>query len=382
MKKISLIFGTRPEAIKLCPLILAMKDHPDFDPHVCVTAQHREMLDQMLAVFGIVPDVDLSIMQPNQTLSLLTSRAITAIDAYLTEYKPDMVIVQGDTTTAFCASLTAFYHNIRIGHVEAGLRTQNKFSPFPEEINRVLTSHIADYHFTPTKVSKDNLLREGISEDKIVITGNTVIDALFFAIERIKKNSLEIPGLPDFMINNPLKHKKLVLITGHRRENFGKGFKSICNAIVTLAKKFPEVEFVYPVHLNPNVQKPVFPILSGFENIHLIEPLSYLPFVALMDRSRLILTDSGGVQEEAPSLGKPVLVMRNTTERPEAVNAGTAKLVGTDHDCIVDNVSELLTDSLTYDSMAQAVNPYGDGKACRRILSACTRFLDGHTKSI
>lgn len=378
--KISVIFGTRPEAIKLCPLILAMKSHPDFEPHVCVTAQHREMLDQMLEVFGIVPDVDLSIMQPNQTLSALTSRAITAIDGYLAENKPDMVIVQGDTTTTFCASLTAFYHNIPVGHIEAGLRTRNKLSPFPEEINRVLTSHIADYHFAPTELSKENLLREGISEDKIFITGNTVIDALFFAIEKVKKHPPDIPGLSEHVLNNPSNHHKLVLITGHRRENFGEGFKSICDAIVTLANKFPGVEFVYPVHLNPNVQGPVFHIMSGLKNIHLIGPLSYLPFVALMERSTLILTDSGGIQEEAPSLGKPVLVMRDTTERPEAVDAGTVKLVGTDRRTIIDNVSTLLTDGKAYNAMANAVNPYGDGKATGRILVACERFLNGHNR--
>ena len=380
MKKVSVIFGTRPEAIKLCPLILAMKSHPDFEPHVCVTAQHREMLDQMLEVFGVVPDVDLSIMQPNQTLSALTSRVITAIDGYLTENKPDMVIVQGDTTTTFCASLTAFYHNIPVGHVEAGLRTRNKFSPFPEEINRVLTSHIADYHFAPTELSKENLLREGIPEGNIFITGNTVIDALFFAIEKVKKHPPEIQGLSGHFLNNPTNHHKLVLITGHRRENFGEGFKSICDAIVTLAKRFPVVEFVYPVHLNPNVQEPVFHIMSGFKNIHLIEPLSYLPFVALMERSTLILTDSGGIQEEAPSLGKPVLVMRDTTERPEAVDAGTVKLVGTDRRTIIDNVSTLLTDDEAYNAMANAVSPYGDGKACGRILTACSMFLNGHNR--
>lgn len=380
MKKISVIFGTRPEAIKLCPLILAMKFHPDFEPHICVTGQHREMLDQMLEVFGVVPDVDLSIMQPNQTLSSLTSRAITAIDDYLTENKPDMVIVQGDTTTTFCASLVAFYHNIPVGHVEAGLRTRNKLSPFPEEINRVLASHIADYHFAPTELSKENLLREGISENKIFITGNTVIDALFFAIKKIKKHPPEIPGLPEYVLNNP--NNNLILITGHRRENFGEGFKSICNATVTLAKRFPEVGFVYPVHLNPNVQEAVFHIMTGFENIHLIKPLSYLPFVALMERSTLILTDSGGVQEEAPSLGKPVLVMRDTTERPEAVDAGTVKLVGTDRMAIIDNVSTLLTDSKAYNAMANAVNPYGDGKACGRILTACEQFLNEHRKDI
>jgi len=370
MKKVSLIFGTRPEAIKLCPLILAMKEHPDFEPHVCVTAQHREMLDQVLDVFGVIPDVDLGLMEPNQSLASLTSRAITAIDEYLVQHKPDLVLVQGDTTTVFCAALATFYHRISVGHVEAGLRTWNKFSPYPEEINRVLATHIADYHFAPTKLSKENLLKEGISKDKIFITGNTVIDALFFAIEKAKKHPFDIPGLPEHLQNNPTNHDKLVLITGHRRENFGEGFKSICNAIVTLAKEFPEVEFVYPVHLNPNVRRPVFDILSGHKNIYLIEPLAYLPFVALIDRSRIVLTDSGGVQEEAPSLGKPVLVMRDTTERPEAVDAGTAKLVGTDKEMIVDNVGLLLTDKNAYNAMANVVNPYGDGKACERILAA------------
>lgn len=381
MKKVSLIFGTRPEAIKLCPLILAMKKHPDFESHVCVTAQHREMLDQMLAVFGVVPDVDLSIMQPNQTLSSLTAKAITAIDGYLVMHKPDMVIVQGDTTTTFCASLTAFYHNIPVGHVEAGLRTRNKFYPFPEEINRILTSHIADYHFAPTRLSKKNLLKEGILEDRIFITGNTVIDALFFAIERIRKHPPDIPGLPENILNNPTNRDKLVLITGHRRENFGKGFKSVCNAIVTLARKFPEVEFVYPVHLNPNVQKPIFHLLKGFRNIHLIEPLSYLPFVALMNRSWLILTDSGGIQEEAPSLGKPVLVMRDTTERPEAVEAGTVRIVGTDKKTIIDSVSLLLTDEAAYNAMVNTRNPYGDGRACERILTVLARLLNSHKGS-
>ena len=370
MKKVSLIFGTRPEAIKLCPLVLALQKNPGFQPHVCVTAQHREMLDQVLDVFGVIPDVDLGLMEPNQSLASLTSRAITAIDEYVVQHKPDLVLVQGDTTTVFCAALASVYHQIPVGHIEAGLRTWNKFSPYPEEINRVLATHIADYHFAPTKLSKENLLREGISKDKIFITGNTVIDALFFAIEKAKKHPLSIPGLPEHLQNNPANHDNLILITGHRRENFGEGFKSICNAIAILAKKFSELEFVYPVHLNPSVQKPVFHILSGFENIHLIKPLSYLPFVALMERSRLILTDSGGVQEEAPSLGKPVLVMRDTTERPEAVDAGTVRLVGTDRRTIIDNVSMLLTDEKAYITMANAVNPYGDGKACQRIVQA------------
>ena len=373
MKKISLIFGTRPEAIKLCPLVLALQRHPDFDPHVCVTAQHRQMLDQVLEVFGVKPNVDLNIMEPDQGLASLTSSAIRALEAYMTEQEPDFVLVQGDTTTVICASLVAFYHRIPIGHVEAGLRTWDKFFPFPEEINRVLTTRMADYHFAPTEWAKNNLLQEGIKEEQIFVTGNTVIDALQIAVQKVRKNPPAIPSLPRELLNCET-HQPLVLITGHRRENFGDGFESICRAISQLSGMFQDAAFVYPVHLNPNVQKPVFHILSGFENIHLIEPLSYPPFVALMDRSRLILTDSGGVQEEAPSLGKPVLVMRDTTERPEAVDAGTAKLVGTDRRTIIDNVSMLLTDEKAYAAMANAVNPYGDGKACARILAACSRF--------
>lgn len=367
MKKISLIFGTRPEAIKLCPLVLELKKHAEFEPHVCVTGQHREMLDQVLEVFGVVPDVDLSLMQPNQTLSALTSRAVTAIDGYLTEHRPDMVIVQGDTTTSFCGALAAFYRRIPVGHVEAGLRTWNKFSPFPEEVNRVLTSHIADYHFAPTKLSKENLLREGISKDRIFITGNTVIDALHIAVEKVRRNPPGIPGLPGELMNGQID-KTLVLITAHRRENFGEGFLNICESISKLAERFADTAFVYPVHLNPNVREPVLRLLGGIDNVYLIEPLSYLPFVALMNRARLLLTDSGGVQEEAPSLGKPVLVMRDTTERPEAVEMGTVKLVGTDKEMIIENVSKLLTNQKAYNAVANAVNPYGDGKACQRII--------------
>jgi len=367
MKKISLIFGTRPEAIKLCPLVLALQRHPDFDPHVCVTAQHRQMLDQVLEVFGVKPDVDLDIMEPDQGLASLTSSAIRALEAYMTEQEPDFVLVQGDTTTVICASLVAFYHQIPIGHVEAGLRTWDKFFPFPEEINRVLTTRMADYHFAPTEWAKNNLLQEGIKEEQIFVTGNTVIDALHFALKKIRHDPQEIPGLPSELMHSQA-HKPLVLITGHRRENFGDGFESICRAISQLSGMFQDAAFVYPVHLNPNVRKPVFDILSGHRNIYLIEPLAYLPFIALMDRCRIVLTDSGGVQEEAPSLGKPVLVMRDTTERPEAVDAGTAKLVGTDKKVITDNVSTLLTDEKAYNAMANAMNPYGDGKACQRIV--------------
>jgi len=376
MKKISLIFGTRPEAIKLSPLILALRDHPTLSPHVCVTGQHREMLDQVLQVFQIDPDVDLKLMCPSQSLGGLTSLAVSAIDRYLDEHKPDMVIVQGDTTTVFCAALAAFYHQIPVGHVEAGLRTWDKRSPFPEEINRVLTSRLADYHFAPTEWARQNLLREEVSPEKIFVTGNTVIDALMFAERKAKECPPQIPGLPPELTNGH-SDRPVVLITGHRRENFGVGFESICQAITHLAGAFPEVAFVYPVHLNPNVQEPVRRILRGRQNIHLIGPLGYLPFVALMARSKLILTDSGGVQEEAPSLGKPVLVMRDTTERPEAVEMGTVKLVGTDVQAIIENVTRLLTDEKAHAAMANAVNPYGDGKACGRIVAACERFLTG-----
>ncbi len=367
-RRISLIFGTRPEAIKLCPLVLELHKHPKFEPHVCVTGQHRQMLDQVLEVFEVSPDVDLNLMQPDQTLAGITARAITAIDGYLADYKPDMVIVQGDTTTSFCGALAAFYRRIPVGHVEAGLRTWNRYSPFPEEINRTMTSRIADLHFAPTAWSKENLLKEGVSEDRIFVTGNTVIDALHIAVKKVRKHPPDIPSVPMELLNGDTR--PMVLITGHRRENFGDGFQNICQAIRELSERFPDTAFVYPVHLNPNVRKPVFDLLSGRANIHLIEPLSYLPFVALMNRSTIVLTDSGGVQEEAPGLGKPVLVMRDTTERPEAVEAGTVKLMGTDGQMILDNVTTLLNDKRGYDVMSRAINPYGDGKACRRIVAA------------
>jgi UDP-N-acetylglucosamine 2-epimerase (non-hydrolysing) len=367
MRKISLIFGTRPEAIKLCPLVLELKKHPEFDAHVCVTGQHRQMLDQVLEVFEVTPDVDLSLMQPDQTLAGLTARAVTAIDHYLGAYQPDMVIVQGDTTTSFCAALAAFYRRIPVGHVEAGLRTWNKLSPFPEEVNRVLTSRIADLHFAPTKWAKDNLLKEGVPPDRVFVTGNTVIDALHIAVEKVRRNPPEIPGLPQEFLHGD--HRPLVLITGHRRESFGEGLRNICRALADLSDRFSDTVFVYPVHLNPNVRAPVFGKLYGRENVHLIEPLDYLSFVALMHRSTLVLTDSGGIQEEAPGLGKPVLVLRDTTERPEAVAAGTAKMVGTDRTTITDQVSALLTGGRAYAAMARAVNPYGDGTACRQIAA-------------
>jgi UDP-N-acetylglucosamine 2-epimerase (non-hydrolysing) len=368
MKKLSLIFGTRPEAIKLCPLVLELKKHPEFETHVCVTGQHRQMLDQVLEVFEVTPDVDLSLMQPDQTLAGLTAQAVTAIDRYLAGYEPDMVIVQGDTTTSLCGALAAFYRWIPVGHVEAGLRTWNKYSPFPEEINRVITSRIADLHFAPTPWSKENLLKEGVPPDRIFVTGNTVIDALHIAVEKVRKSPPGIPGVPKELLNGDIR--PLVLITGHRRENFGHGFRNICEAISQLADRFPDAAFVYPVHLNPNVRQPVFELLSGRNNIHLIEPLRYLPFVALMNRSTIVLTDSGGVQEEASGLGKPVLVMRDTTERPEAIEAGIGKLVGADRRRIVEGVTQLLSDEDAQKAAAKAISSYGDGKACQRIIAA------------
>ncbi|NUQ64162.1 MAG: UDP-N-acetylglucosamine 2-epimerase (non-hydrolyzing) [Pirellulales bacterium] len=378
MARISLIFGTRPEAIKLCPLILKMRERAVFQPHVCVTGQHREMLDQVLHVFGVRPDVDLALMRPNQSLASLTARTIAACDEYLAAAKPDMVLVQGDTTTVFCAAMAAFYRRIPVGHVEAGLRTWRKDSPFPEEINRTLASRLADLHFAPTEESQRNLIRESVPEERIFVTGNTVIDALLYAVDCVRARPPEIAGLPPEVIAN--RQRCVVLITGHRRESFGDGFQSICRAIASLARQNPNVDFVYPVHLNPNVREPVYRILrsnpdSALRNVHLIEPLSYLPFVSLMDRATLILTDSGGVQEEAPSLGKPVLVMRDTTERPEAVEMGTVRLVGTDCEKIVREVSRLLNDAAAYNVMARSVNPYGDGHACGRILAACEKFF-------
>lgn len=371
MKKIAVIFGTRPEAIKLAPVILELKKHPEaFDCRVCVTAQHRQMLDQVLEAFSIVPDVDLNLMENGQTLTGLTVKAITALDEYLKNDKPDLVMVQGDTTTVFCAALSAYYNRIPVAHVEAGLRTGNLFSPWPEEMNRILATRLTTLHFTPTEWGKSNLLKEGLTEDNIYVVGNTVIDALLIAKEKIREKFTEIPGLP----GNDLRifsDRKVVLITGHRRENFGEGFESICKAIAQLADKYSDVHFVYPVHLNPNVQEPVKRILGTDQrnNVHLLRPLSYLAFVALMDRSYLILTDSGGIQEEAPSLSKPVLVMRDTTERPEAVEAGTALMVGTDYKNIVNQVEELLSNISSYNSMTKSHNPYGDGHASQRIVN-------------
>lgn len=372
MKKVSIIFGTRPEAIKLAPVILKLRSHSEIDCNVCVTAQHREMMDQVLDVFEIKPDVDLDIMRPNQSLAQITSKGVEQIDAYLDTIKPDHILVQGDTTTTFVSALTAFYHDIPVGHVEAGLRTGNLKAPWPEEANRILTSRLSTIHFAPTENNKKNLITEGVDSGNIFVTGNTVIDALFLTIEKVKDQP---PTIPDLEIYKSLDKNPIVLITGHRRENFGKGLESICNAIVELAKRFPDTHFVYPVHLNPKVKSTVKKILGEndfdnekLHNIHLIDPLPYLPFVSLMDRATLILTDSGGIQEEAPSLGKPVLVTRDTTERLEAVKAGTAILVGTNFRKIVNETSRLLTNKLAYQQMSRASNPYGDGKATQRIL--------------
>ena len=373
MKKISFIVGTRPEAIKLAPVILSVKRDRNVQTRVCVTAQHRQMLDQVLKTFEIKPDVDLDLMRKDQTLAEFTARAVTAIDGYLRKDKPQLVLAQGDTTTVFCTALACFYRHIPFGHVEAGLRTGDLQAPWPEEANRVLASRLTTLHFAPTKGAKQNLLKEGVSPESIFVTGNTVIDALYLALAKVKQKTPIIPGIDERVLR-----RRMVAITGHRRENFGEGFESICKAIAQLAEKFMDVEFVYPVHLNPNVREPVGRILGrGAElpNVHLIEPLEYLPFVRLMAASTVILTDSGGVQEEAPSLGKPVLVMRDVTERPEAVKAGTVRLVGTDRARIVGEVSRLLTDKAAYRRMSRSHNPYGDGRASGRIVNACLRFL-------
>ncbi len=371
-KKILVVFGTRPEAIKLAPVVRELERHPkSFRPRVCVTAQHREMLDQVLSIFRLNVDHDLNIMKKGQSLEDVTSRVLTGMKTVLSEERPDMVVVQGDTTTTFATALAAYYANVPIAHVEAGLRTWQKRSPFPEEINRVLTTHIADLHFPPTPQSKNNLLREGVASNRIVVTGNTVIDALFFVRKAIRRDYSKYRkqfAAIDFS-------RRIVLVTGHRRENFGSGFEDICRALRTLAAMEPEIEIVYPVHLNPNVQRPVREILSGLRNVHLLEPQEYRPFVFLMDSAYLILTDSGGVQEEAPSLGKPVLVMRKHTERPEAVRAGTVRLVGTDSRTIVREVERLLHDRVRYATMSRAHNPYGDGRSSRRIVSAIRSYL-------
>jgi len=364
MKKITLIFGTRPEAIKLCPLVHELRKHPEFDVKVCVTAQHREMLDQVLQVFEITPDADLDLMTPGQGLPGFTARAITAVSEYLEQEKPDRVIVQGDTTTTFCAALAAYYLKIPVAHVEAGLRTGDRNAPFPEEINRRLTTHLADLHFAPTPAARDHLLREGIPPESVHVTGNTVIDALLWVRDKIRRQPPPLPA----GLEAALEGKRVVLVTGHRRESFGAPFEAICCAIADVADRFPDVAVVYPVHLNPNVQEPVRRILGGRDRVHLLEPLPYEPFVWLMDRAYLVLTDSGGVQEEAPSLGKPVLVMREVTERPEGIIAGGAALMGMTREGISAGVVRLLTDETVYARMSEARNPYGDGHACSSIV--------------
>jgi len=370
MKKILFIFGTRPEAIKVAPVINKLrKENHNWEVSVCVTAQHREMLDQVLNIFNIKSDYDLNIMKQNQDLYDITSNILINIKGVLDDFQPDLVLVHGDTTTTFVSSLAAFYKKIEVGHIEAGLRTGNIYYPFPEEANRKLTTSLAKYHFAPTITAKENLLNEGIKKENIIVTGNTGIDALFLALDKIKKDkNLEKKIINKFSSSSPLLNSQFILITAHRRESFGKGFINICEAIKELAIKYPKINFIYPVHLNPNVKRPVKEILSNIENIFLIEPLEYLEFVYLMSKSYLILTDSGGIQEEAPSLAKPVLVMRDTTERPEALEAGTVKLVGTDKDKIVNEVSRLIENKSEYDKMSKAINPYGDGKASKRIV--------------
>jgi len=367
--KVLTVFGTRPEAIKMAPLVQALAQDPAFESRLCVTAQHREMLDQVLRLFRLQPDYDLNIMRPEQGLTEITCRILEGMKTVLLDFRPDIVLVHGDTTTTLAASLAAFYHQIPVGHVEAGLRTGDLASPWPEEGNRKLTGHLARLHFTPTSRSRQNLLQENLADSRIIVTGNTVIDALLWVRDRVLDDTnLNAQLAARYPFLDP--EKKLVLVTGHRRESFGGGFERICSALAQIARQHPEAQIVYPVHLNPNVSEPVNRILSGIENIILIEPQEYLPFVWLMNRAWLILTDSGGIQEEAPSLGKPVLVMRDTTERPEAVDAGTVKLVGTDVATIVASVSELLSDDEAWQAMSHAHNPYGDGKACGRILQA------------
>lgn len=363
------VFGTRPEAIKMAPLALTLAADPRFDAKVCVTGQHREMLDQVLELFQLVPDHDLNIMKPGQDLTDVTTGILQGLKEVLSEFKPDIVLVHGDTATTFAATLAAYYQQIPVGHVEAGLRTGNIYSPWPEEGNRKLTGTLSTLHFAPTANSEQNLLNEGINPASISVTGNTVIDALLDVVAKLESDQeLQQRFSEQFSFLNA--EKKLILVTGHRRESFGGGFERICQALVDTAKAYPDVEVLYPVHLNPNVREPVNRLLQGITNVHLIEPLDYLPFVYLMNRAHIILTDSGGIQEEAPSLGKPVLVMRDTTERPEAIEAGTVKLVGTEVSAISENLQLLLTDQQAYTAMSRAHNPYGDGKACQRIAQA------------
>ena len=374
MKKVLLVFGTRPEAIKMAPLVKAFEKESLIESRVCVTAQHREMLDQVLELFDITPDYDLDLMKPGQDLYDITSNVILGMKDILVDFQPDIVLVHGDTTTTSSASLAAFYQKIKVGHIEAGLRTCDIYSPWPEEANRQITGVLANYHFAPTATSKNNLIRENKDEKNIIVTGNTVIDALFLALDKIKNNSdLENKIIGD--IESSFEHSQFsifnsqfILVTGHRREHHGQGLVNICEALKTIAINNLDIDIVYPVHLNPNVQKPVKEMLSNISNVHLIEPLQYEQFVYLMDKSYFIITDSGGVQEEAPSLGKPVLVMRDTTERPEAVEAGTVKLVGTNKETIIKEAQKLLNEKSEYEKMSKAHNPYGDRKACERIV--------------
>jgi UDP-N-acetylglucosamine 2-epimerase (non-hydrolysing) len=372
-KKILLVFGTRPEAIKMAPLYHALKRCPEeFATQLCVTAQHRQMLDQVLRVFDITPDIDLNLMKQGQDLFDVTASVLLGMRDVLREHKPDALLVHGDTTTSLAAAMAGFYQGVPVGHVEAGLRTHDVFAPFPEEFNRQVTSKVARWHFAPTDFSRQNLLNEYVDEKCISVTGNTVIDALFWVLDRIEavpQRRAAICNFLDAQLSFDWTSQRFVLITGHRRENFGDGFLQICHALRELAARFPDIHFIYPVHLNPNVQEPVKAILTGLSNVHLIAPMDYEPFVYLLKYSHLVLTDSGGIQEEAPSLGKPVLVMRDVTERPEAVNAGTVRLVGANRERIIASVAELLEDANSYKAMARAHNPYGDGKACERIIS-------------
>ena len=381
MKKIMLVFGTRPEAIKMAPLVKEFQKQPEqVETAVCVTGQHREMLDQVLRIFDIHPDYDLNIMKQGQDLYDVTAHVLTGLRDVLKEVKPDVVLVHGDTTTSTASALAAFYQQILVAHIEAGLRTHNIYSPWPEEMNRLLTGRLATYHFSPTPLSRNNLIKESVDDRNIIVTGNTVIDALYWVVDKIKNDKVldselvKVLVKAGYDVNRLNGGKKLVLITGHRRENFGDGFIHMCTAIKDLTRKYPDVDFVYPMHLNPNVRKPIHEVfgedLSGLGNMFFIEPLEYLSFVYLMEKSTIVLTDSGGIQEEAPGLGKPVLVMRDTTERPEALDAGTVKLVGTDYDRIVNEVSVLIDDKVAYEKMSKAVNPYGDGLACKRIVNA------------
>ena len=370
-KKVLLVFGTRPEAIKMAPLVKAFEKEMNIESKVCVTAQHREMLDQVLDMFDIKPDYDLNIMKPGQDLFDVTSNVLLGLKDVLNDFNPDVVLVHGDTTTTSASSLAAFYNKIKVGHVEAGLRTGDMYSPWPEEANRQITGVLANYHFAPTTTSENNLLKENKDPKNIIVTGNTVIDALFLALDKIE-NSSELKNKIIANINSEYKlqdDKKIILVTGHRRENFGQGFINICEALKTLATNNPDIDIVYPVHLNPNVQKPVNEILSNTPNVYLINPLQYESFIYMMNKSYFIITDSGGVQEEAPSLGKPVLVMRDTTERPEALEAGTVKLVGTNPQAIIEEAQKLLDDESEYNTMSKAHNPYGDGMACDRIVN-------------